>query len=344
MKDYFKMVQSTPPPEISAFPIGRIVAERYEVLDFLGHGGMGLVLKAKDLILDGEIVVLKILFPQLGNDTTVFARFRREVLLNRKLSHPNIVRIFDFGDAGNGTYFLSMEYVEGENLRDSLDRNPDNRLAFEDAIQYLYQIALGLSYAHAEGVIHRDIKPANILIDSRSAAKITDFGIAKSIESTERLTATDEAVGSPIYMAPEQMDASGIDHRSDIYSLGIMAFELVAGKPPFNSEHWVTLVKMHMTEPIPDIRAKNKAIPIWYKELIDKATAKDPKQRFQTASEIISFIDRHYDTRSWGISKLGSAEERKQNRSFSGFLFFLSTVMVTAIVGVSGYFLVNAIF
>ena len=338
------MTQNSFPPEMSAFPLGRIVAERYEVLDFLGHGGMGLVLKAKDLVLDGEIIVLKILSPQLGSDATAFARFRREVLLNRKLSHPNIVRIYDFGDAGNGTYFLSMEYVEGENLRDSLDRGQNNGLEFDDAVKYIYKIASGLAYAHSEGVIHRDIKPANILINSKSEAKITDFGIAKSMESTERLTATDEAVGSPIYMAPEQMDTSGIDHRSDIYSLGIMAFELVAGKPPFNSDHWVTLVKMHMTEPIPDIRAKKKSVPLWYQELLNRATAKDPLKRFQTASEITEFIEQHFEIGTSSNSHSGSSEQSNQKHSASGFLFFLSTLMTTMIIGIGGYFLVNAIF
>ena len=218
------MDNQAPPKELSEFPIGHIVAERYEVLEHLGFGGMGFVLKAKDLTLDNEVVVLKILYPRFVKDKAIFARFRREVLLTRRLSHPNIVRIYDLGDAGKNTFFISMEYVEGESLATKLGRTKPNGLPVPEVLPYLYYTALGLAYAHSQGIIHRDIKPGNILITPKGEVKIADFGVARSADSKEQLTRTNEAIGSPLYMSPEPLSAGAVDNRSDIYALGIMAY------------------------------------------------------------------------------------------------------------------------
>lgn len=335
------MDEKNTPPELKAFPIGKLVANRYEVLGYLGHGGMGFVLKARDNVLDGEIVVLKILFPRLKSDATAFARFRREVLLTRKLAHPNIVRIYDFGEADRDTYFISMEYIEGENLRNSLDRFAPKGLPLKQTINFIYQVAQGLSYAHAQGVIHRDIKPANLLISKKFDIKISDFGVARSMESTEKLTATDEAVGSPIYMAPEQLDSNEIDHRSDIYAFGIMTYELLVGSPPFYSDHWVMLVKMHMTQPIPQFASKASGIPFWLQELVNKATTKSPDDRFQSAQEIIKFIANHFDVGDFA-SDGNTPTPTQPNSATAGSTLWATSLLIVLsllVVGLGGYFL-----
>lgn len=278
-------MQDFTPSELSQFPPGRLIADRYEVLETIGWGGMGLVLKARDCTLNNEIIALKILYKKFGADAEILARFRREVVLTRKLAHPNIVRVYDFGNAGDNTHYITMEYVTGETLKHKLQAG---RIPFEKVIDYISQIGAGLDYAHSQGVVHRDIKPENMLVTTEGVVKISDFGVARSLISDEKLTKTDESVGSPIYIAPEIISSFKTDHRCDIYGLGVVAYELAEGRPPFFSEHWIMLAKMHMKDPVPPFTMSD--IPPWYFEVLQKALAKEPEQRFQTIKQFIAAL------------------------------------------------------
>ncbi len=325
------MVTDEKPIKAEKFPVGKIIDSRYKVLGYLGHGAMGLVLKCADLSLENELCVLKILLHNAEVENTAFARFKREVVLSRRLSHPYIVKIYDFGQADEDTYYISMEYIDGESLKDSLERFLPAGLPLEKAVEFLAKTAEGMAYAHKKGVIHRDIKPANILISKDYELRISDFGVAKSSDSAQKLTATDEAIGSPVYMAPEQLSSNTFDHRADIYSFGIMAYELLTGHPPFYSDHWIALVKMHMNDPIPEFPA-NLNLPLWIEELINKCCAKEPEARFQNAEEITEFIAENYDCSEW-LPNLNPSKAKSPNNFITNTYLICSAVLIVAMTG-----------
>jgi serine/threonine protein kinase len=311
------------------YHVGTVLDNRYQVSGYLGHGAMGLVLKCIDLNLDNEPCVIKLLLHEAHKDRTAFFRFKREVILSRRLSHPNIVKIYDFGQTEEDNFYISMEYIDGECLKDSLDRFAPDGLPFDKACEFLFKVAEGLSYAHKKGIIHRDIKPANILLSKDYEVKITDLGVAKAVESKDKLTATDEAIGSPVYMAPEQLNSNSFDHRADIYSFGIMAYELFNGEPPFYSDHWISLVKMHMNDPIPEFAGKASKIPFWAEALVRKCCEKDPQGRFQDASEIVQFIAENCDYSAWSISSLGTKAQCSQ---IIKFVLIAKAVLLTGLI------------
>ena len=201
------------PTQIPSPTQGTLLAGRYEVLERLGGGGMGEVVSAVDHVLDGEVVALKMLYPQLVQDSAILARFRNEVVVSRRLSHPNIVSIYDFGTLGNGLYFISMEYVRGQNLGQRIYDDNRESIAFDDIIFILKKVACGLGHAHKRGVIHRDLKPDNILLSESREVKITDLGLARTLSVDKGFTQTGETVGTPYYMAPEQIQGARLDHR-----------------------------------------------------------------------------------------------------------------------------------
>ena len=270
------------------FEYGAMIASRYKVLDIIGKGGMGLVLKVEDTALSNEVVALKILNSQDQDlDGSSVKRLINEVCLARSLTHQNIVRIHDIGEAEEeGKTYFSMEYVEGKTLADIID-DAEN-IDFKDALFYLYQISLGLSYAHQKGVIHRDLKPGNILINDFGEVKIADFGLARSLEQDFKLTKTGEVVGTPLYMAPEQFLGHELDHRVDIYSLGIMAFELLSGEHPFPSTVYYELANKHITQPLPSISKINRAIPYYIEDAVNKACSKERDSRYKSVIEFSS--------------------------------------------------------
>ncbi len=275
-------------------PNGSVINGRYEVLSTLGFGGMGTVIKVRDLALDGEIGALKILFPHLASDQIQFGRFRNEVLLARRLSHPHIVRIYDFG-SWEKYYFLSMEFVEGGTLTDRIYGRGQDRLMFDDAIRYLLQILDALSCAHKSGVVHRDMKPDNIMITVGNSAKVTDFGLARAIDIDKRFTMTGETVGTPYYMSPEQLAGEKPDERVDIYSLGIMAYEMMIGRRPFSSDNYMELAHMHMTQALPDICQVNASTPKWFREFVEACCEKRKEDRFNSSEEGARFLLSHLD-------------------------------------------------
>lgn len=276
------------------FKEGHIISDRYRVIDTLGMGAMGIVLRVADLALEDETIALKILFPHYVDDETVFRRFRNEVLIARQLSHPSVVRIYDFGNAGNGYYFLSMEYVAGISLDKRIYDKQFGPLSLNQIVKSLYQISRGVGYAHSQGVIHRDLKPGNVLLTESGDSKLTDFGLARSIVVDKGLTAAGEAVGTPYYMSPEQIQGKGVDHRSDIYSIGIMAYEMAVGERPFVHDSWFELAKLHFGEPIPEF-AKKHGLPIWFENFVRKCCEKDADDRFQTIDEAVEVLVENMD-------------------------------------------------
>lgn len=268
---------------------GEIIAGRYKVLKTLGSGGMGEVLLVSDLALEGELVALKRLYAQVASNPRLVARFRNEVLLARKLSHPNIVRIYDFGQTGPTDYYISMEYVEGQSLYDVVYEGPQI-LSIGQIASLLVPICSALSYSHSRQVVHRDLKPDNILITKDGQIKITDFGIARSLEENKGLTATNEVVGTAYYMSPEQFRGSGVDGRSDIYSLGIMAYEMATRERPFNNDNALAIAALHFSEELPRMNKINPNVPGWFQDFVDTCCEKDPANRFQNMQEVAEIL------------------------------------------------------
>ncbi|HEU4648013.1 MAG TPA: serine/threonine-protein kinase [Gemmatimonadales bacterium] len=258
------------------------LAERYAVERELGRGGMATVYLAQDLRHERRVAI-KVLKPELsvslGGD-----RFLREIKLAAQLQHPNILGLFDSGEA-DGLLHYVMPFVEGESLRDKLDR--EQQLAIEEAIQIIREAADGLGYAHSRGIVHRDIKPENILI-SGGHALVADFGIARAVSEAggQKLTETGMAVGTPYYMSPEQAMGGGVDARSDIYSLGCVLYELLAGTPPFTGPTAIAILARHSLEAIPSIQIVRPAVPDEVEAIIMKALAKTPADRFKTMQEL----------------------------------------------------------
>lgn len=283
---------------ISSFNItpGTVIANRYEVIAPIGTGGMGIVFRVNDLELNDRGVALKILHPHLAQDEEVFARFRNEVLVARTLSHPSIVRIHDIGRAAEGFSYITMEYVDGYSLKDRLACNPKmarmpkEALSFNESVRILFQIIQGVAYAHEKGVIHRDLKPANVLISHQGEVKLADFGTARILGMDGGLTQTGQAIGTPDYMSPEQVQGKPLDAACDIYALGIIAFELAVGHPPFVAETAVAVAFKHLSEALPEIISLNPRVPLWYQEMVQQAAQKDKERRFATAYDMADVL------------------------------------------------------
>ena len=250
---------------------------------------MGVVFRAVDRELSDDLIALKLLHPYLASDETVFRRFRNEVLVARSLTHPNIVRTHDMGRAEKGYSYISMEYIDGMSLKDKL--RPENSevgtpCSFEEAAYILYAILAGVGYAHGKGVVHRDLKPANVLLSASGEVKLADFGTARIVGMDTSITRAGQIVGTPDYMAPEQIRGERLDTSCDIYSMGMIAYELVAGKRPFDADTPVAIAFKHLTEPIPELAGPKSRVPKWYDDMIRKAAAKNRKERYASASEM----------------------------------------------------------
>ncbi len=259
----------------------------YQLLSQLGRGGMAIVYRAYDSARK-RYVALKVLSPQLAKDRGFVARFRQEAHAAINLVHRNIVRVYEFGEE-EGVYFLAMDYIEGETLRDRLER--DKRLDVSAAAGIVSQIASALDYAHSQGVIHRDVKPSNILLSKKGKALLSDFGIAKIVGVTG-FTRTGVAMGTPEYMSPEQVNDQVLDGRSDIYSLGIVVFEMLTGTVPFTGNTALVAMYKHVSAPLPRATAMNPALPKDADALFRQVLAKDRRQRFAAAHEFASALKR----------------------------------------------------
>lgn len=260
---------------------GRKVLNRYKIVERIGGGGMSVVWKAYDLVLD-RFVALKVLRPEMSEDEEFIRRFRREAQSVASLSHPNIVNIYDVGE-DQGLYFIVMELIEGETLRDKLKR--EGALDPEEALDIACQICEALSHAHARRIIHRDIKPQNILITKNGHVKVADFGIARALGAIST-TSRDLVVGSAPYLSPEQAKNGEVSNRSDIYSLGVVLFEMLTGKQPFAGDSPVAVALQHVHSEAPSVKEMRPSLPDSVAKVVAKALRKNPEERFSSADEM----------------------------------------------------------
>ncbi len=260
---------------------GQKINDRYQIIKSIGEGGMANVYLAYDTILDRDVAV-KVLRGDLSNDEKFVRRFQREALNASSLSHPNIVEVYDVGD-DNGQYFIVMEYIEGKNLKELTKKR--GKLTTTEVVDIMSQIADGLSVAHDSYIIHRDIKPQNIMILENGLVKITDFGIAMAMNATQ-LTQTNSVMGSVHYLPPEQASGKGSTLKSDIYSMGILMYELLTGVLPYRGDNAVEIALKHLKEPLPSIREELPDLPQSVENIILKSAAKNPKNRYNDAREM----------------------------------------------------------
>lgn len=260
---------------------GQKINDRYQIIKTIGEGGMANVYLAYDTILDRN-VALKVLRGDLANDEKFVRRFQREALSASSLSHPNIVEMYDVGE-DDGQYYIVMEYVDGKTLKQLIKKR--GALTVSEIIDIMLQLTDGLAHAHESYIIHRDIKPQNILIMENGLVKITDFGIAMALNAAQ-LTQTNSVMGSVHYLPPEQANGKGVTVKSDIYSLGILMYELLTGSIPFKGENAVEIALKQMKEPLPDVTLENPEIPQSIENILLKSTAKNPKNRYKNVREM----------------------------------------------------------
>ena len=260
---------------------GQKINDRYEIIRAIGEGGMANVYLGYDTILDRNVAI-KILRGDLSNDDKFVRRFQREALSASSLAHPNIVEMYDVGE-DNGLYYIIMEYIDGKTLKQLLKKR--GSLTLSEAIDIMLQLTDGMAHAHSSYIIHRDLKPQNVMIKDDGQIKITDFGIAMALNSTQ-LTQTNSVMGSVHYLPPEQASGKGCTTKSDIYSMGIIFYELLSGSLPFKGDNAVEIALKHMRDPLPSLRDENPSIPQSIENIIRKATAKNPKNRYDDAKSM----------------------------------------------------------
>lgn len=271
--------------------IGKSLSGRYHLDELLGQGGMSAVYKATDPNLK-RVVAIKLIHAHLSNDPGFVRRFEEEAAAVAQLRHPNIIQVFDYNhDDESDSYYMVLEFIPGETVQQHLERlnKSGRKLSSTKAIEHMIDICEAVGYAHQRGMIHRDIKPANLMLNVTGQAILMDFGIAKIVGGQSH-TATGAVVGTAMYMSPEQIKGESPDKRSDIYSLGVTLFEMVSGQPPFKADSAMTLMMMHVNDPVPNLRDLNPDVPESLVAVINKALAKDPGDRYQSAAQMISAL------------------------------------------------------
>lgn len=335
----------------------RVLGNRYEIQQVLGEGGMAKVFLGTDRVLSRTVAV-KVLSPQYAEDQQFVARFRREAQAAAALNHPNIVSVFDTGSTGN-VHYIVMEYVQGRTLQDLL--REESRLTPERSTEIGEAVARALSAAHAKGLVHRDIKPGNIMITREGQVKVMDFGIARAT-SSDTVTQTAAVLGTAAYLSPEQAQGETVDGRSDIYSLGVVMYEMLTGRQPFTGESPVSIAYRHVTEdPVPPSRL-NPDVPEALDAIVLKAMAKSADDRYQNAQELIDDLHRAaqgmpvaaapplpgdttqvIDRGSQTQVMTGPIEEEmeEEGRRTGWTVFWI--ILVLAILGLASFFLVSAL-
>ncbi|HEX8752680.1 MAG TPA: protein kinase [Solirubrobacterales bacterium] len=266
--------------------IGTVLSGRYRLEAKLGSGGMSTVYLARDTTLDRPVAV-KVMHREMSEQADQLERFRQEARAVAKLSHPNVVSVIDAGEDGGHPYIV-FEYVEGETLKQRINRV--GALDPQEALAYAIEIGRGLTVAHARRMVHRDIKPQNVLIDSEGRAKLTDFGISRQLEQ-DGMTATGRVLGTTDYVAPEQAMGHGVDQRSDVYSLGVVLYEMLIGQVPFHADSQVGVAMKHVNEELPDVQQRRPEISAAAALVVERATAKDPAERYQDVAEMIDDLE-----------------------------------------------------
>jgi serine/threonine protein kinase len=269
--------------------IGHKMGGRYEVEELLGRGGMSTVYRGTDPNLR-RTVAIKLIHPHLSYNPEFVRRFEEEAAAVAKLNHPNIIKVFDF-DHEDETYYMVLEYVAGESLHDRLKRlnATDRRMPIQQVVEIIAGVCDAVDYAHKRGMIHRDIKPANVMLSVQGPAILMDFGVAKIIGG-EQHTATGAVIGTALYMSPEQVRGERPSERSDIYALGVTLFESISGHPPYEADSAMTTMMMHVNDPIPDVSVLNPDTPPSVKAIMNKALAKNPDDRFQSAGAMAAAL------------------------------------------------------
>ena len=263
--------------------VGEVVADRYELEELVGTGGMSSVYRARDRLLERRVAI-KVLHEHYSRDEDYVERFRREARSAAKLSHPNIVTVIDRGEA-DGRQFIVFEYVDGENLKQLVGSK--GRLPVREALELGIQMGRALAFAHTQGLVHRDVKPQNVLL-AGGDAKVTDFGIARSLDVQVGLTQTGTVLGTSEYISPEQATGRQVDARTDIYSLGVVLYELLAGQPPYSGDSFVSVAMRHVNDPVPSITHARPDVPLRVDAALRRAMAKDPDGRFRTMDELVA--------------------------------------------------------
>jgi eukaryotic-like serine/threonine-protein kinase len=269
-------------PSTSSQMIGTVLSGRYKLEAKLGSGGMSTVYLARDTTLDRSVAV-KVMHREMSEQEDQLQRFRQEARAVAKLSHPNVVAVIDAGEDGGHPYIV-FEYVEGETLKQRINRV--GALDPQEALAYAIEIARGLTVAHNRNMVHRDIKPQNVLIDSEGRAKLTDFGISRQLEQ-DGMTATGRVLGTTDYVAPEQAMGHPVDQRSDVYSLGVVLYEMLVGQVPFHADSQVGVAMKHVNEELPDVQQRRPELSAAAAMVVERATAKDPAQRYQEVGDLI---------------------------------------------------------
>ena len=266
--------------------MGQVIAERYELEDVVGTGGMSSVYRAFDTLLERHVAI-KILHDQYGADDDYAERFRREARAVAQLSHPNIVTVIDRGEE-DGRQYIVFEYIEGDNLKALVSNGP---LPVDEALDYGLQVARALDFAHKRGLVHRDVKPQNVLLTEEGQAKVTDFGIARSLD-VQGVTQTGTVLGTSDYIAPEQARGEEVDQKTDIYSLGTVLYELLTGEVPYEGDNFVAVAMQHVNAPVPSVLERRPEVPLRLDLAVQRAMAKQPADRFQSMDELVQELER----------------------------------------------------
>ena len=263
-----------------------VLSGRYRLAEKLGSGGMSTVYLAQDEVLDRPVAI-KLLHREISQEADQLERFRREARTAARLSHPNLVSVIDAGE-DEGRPYIVFEYVDGETLKHTIQR--EGELSVDEALAYAIEIGRGLIAAHGRKLVHRDIKPQNVLIDSDGRARVTDFGIARSLEG-KGMTATGRVLGTTDYVSPEQAMGEEVDERSDVYSLGVVLYEMLTGDVPYHAETQVGVAMKHVNEPMPDVLARRPDASAAVAAVIDRATAKDARDRYGSVGEMVRDLE-----------------------------------------------------
>jgi eukaryotic-like serine/threonine-protein kinase len=325
---------------------GTVLSSRYRLDAKLGSGGMSTVYLARDETLERWVAV-KALHREISDQPDQIERFRREARAVAQLSHPNIVAVIDAGEDGGRPYIV-FEYVQGETLKDRIERM--GRLPLDEAVAYAIEVGRGLAAAHARMLVHRDVKPQNVLIDPEGRAKVTDFGIARSLETDDGLTKTGRVLGTTDYVAPEQAMGKEIDARSDVYSLGVLLFEMLTGELPFEADTLVGVAMKHVNEGMPDVQRRRPDASSLLAAVVERATRKEPKKRYSDMGAMLADLEAALEVE---VARAGTAHDeatavldsmpgrgrrlRAARGSLTGILLVLTaTVAALAIVLLTG--------
>lgn len=323
--------------------IGQMIGP-YRVTSRIGDGGMAVVYKGYQESLNRDVAI-KVLRSELAQDEQFLERFRREALSVAELSHPNILHVYDAGSM-QGLHYIVMAYVDGGSLKDLINQGP---VDIDQAVSITAQVADALGHAHKHGLVHRDVKPNNILMTRDGRPLLTDFGIAKAVNESQRLTRTGTSIGTPEYMAPEQIQGQRVDGRTDIYALAIVLYEMLVGWAPFGATTPVATLYRQVNEPPPPLRQANISVPGWLEAVTFRALSKVPQERFQTAEDFAAALRKRQTPEKPAATVLSQGrptekpvrESQKKRTSLVPFLIGGIVLLLVALVAGGGYLLLS---